>query len=395
MSSWFFSGGENWTGFRFAWQIIASLIIAYILRVLISNVSTIRSRRKFRESNGCYPVTCRLPLKDPVFGIDFILELMRLFKQKRFLDAFTNQFYKKIGFTFSIERGAQQTVFTIDPENIKTVLAVKFKDFGLGFRAPLFGPVTGRGIFAIDGDQWAHSRSMLRPTFSKDQVADLELTDKHISHLLEKIPRDTTIDFQELLYNFTLDSGTHFLFGQSTDILSNPTKEGREFCEAFDFTLKDVALQIRLGPLRRFQSSKSRRKANIAYRQCRAYVDRYVDQAMALRAASVEGEPQQKDRERGHDSLLKQLAASSVDKEKIRDDLLSVLIAARDTTSNLMGNLFFVLARRPDIWAKLREEVGHLGPGLPAYEELRDLKYAKYCVNECRFGRVGQLQSSR
>ncbi|CAF3585135.1 unnamed protein product, partial [Fusarium graminearum] len=82
----------------------------------------------------------------------------------------------------------------------------------------------------------------------------------------------------------------------------------------------------------------------------------------------------------------RQLASSSLSKEKIRVELLSVLVAARDTTSNLLGNLFFILARRPDIWIKIRDEVSRLDTNVPTstYEQLRHLTYAKYCINECQ-----------
>jgi cytochrome P450 len=327
-------------------------------------------------------VACQLPLKDPFFGIDFILKLVRVFKEKRLLDTFANDFYKTVGTTFLVERGTQQTIFTIDPDNIKTVLAVNFKDYGLAFRAPLFSPVTGGGLFVSDGQEWAHSRALLRPTFTRDQVADLALTSKHVSNLISNIPRDTTFNLQELLFDFTMDTGAEFLFGKSTDTLCNPTKESQEFSQAFDATLKDVAFQARLGPLRRFQWS--RRKAHHAYQVCRSYVEQYVDQAMALREASLEGTAPTENEPKGrHDSLLRQLASSGACKEKIRAELLSVLIAARDTTSNLLGNLFFVLARRPDIWTKIRAEVEQLDTNLPTYEQLRRLTYAKYCINEC------------
>lgn len=112
----------------------------------------ILSRERLRSSD--LP-TCT---EGPYLWNDFILELIKLFEEKRFLDTFANHYYGQVGSTFSIFRGTQQTIFTIEPDNIKTVLAVNFKDYELGFRAPLFSPVTGRDIFAIDGDEWAHSR---------------------------------------------------------------------------------------------------------------------------------------------------------------------------------------------------------------------------------------------
>ncbi|KAF5540871.1 cytochrome P450 monooxygenase alkane hydroxylase [Fusarium napiforme] len=306
-------------------KIVITLLTIYTLRIIGARIITKRARRKFREQHGCAPVTCQLPLRDPFFGIDFILKLMRVFKEKRLLETFANDFYRTVGNTFLVERGSQQTIFTIDPENIKTVLALKFKDYGLAFRAPLFNP--------------------------------------------------------ELLFDFTMDTGTEFLFGESTDTLCNPTKASQEFTKAFDFTLKDVAYQARLGPFRRFQGSRS--KAHDAYQVCRSYVEHYVDQAMALRTSPSKREVSRKSESKSrHDSLLRQLASSGVSKEKIRAELLSVLIAARDTTSNLLGNLFFILARRPDIWTKIRDEVKQLDTNEPTYEQLRHLTFAKYCINE-------------
>ncbi|KAG9506477.1 hypothetical protein J7337_000008 [Fusarium musae] len=362
------------------WKIVITLLTIYTLRILGTRIITKRARRKFREQHGCAPVTCQLPLRDPFFGIDFILKLMRVFKEKRLLETFAN-LYKTVGITFLVERGSQQTIFTIDPENIKTVLALKFKDYGLAFRAPLFNPVTGGGMFVSDGEEWAHSRALMRPTFARDQVADLELTNRHVTDLVSKIPINTSFNLQELLFDFTMDTGTEFLFGESTDTLCNPTKASQEFTKAFDFTLKDVAYQARLGPFRRFQGSRS--KAHDAYQVCRSYVEHYVDQAMALRTLPSKREaPRENEYKSRHDSLLRQLASSGVSKEKIRAELLSVLIAARDTTSNLLGNLFFILARRPDIWTKIRDEIKQLDTNEPTYEQLRHLTYAKYCINE-------------
>ena len=48
-----------------------------------------------------------------------------------------------------------------------------------------------------------------------------------------------------------------------------------------------------------------------------------------------------------------------------------------------LGNIFFVLAKNPAIWAKLRAEVETLQNRPPTYEELRGLKYVQCCVNEC------------
>jgi cytochrome P450 len=73
------------------------------------------------------------------------------------------------------------------------------------------------------------------------------------------------------------------------------------------------------------------------------------------------------------------------DRERLRDELLSLLLAGRDTTASLVGSLLFALAKDPQAWHKVREEIKKVLNGeIPSYEKLRDLKYAKYCLNESK-----------
>jgi cytochrome P450 len=69
----------------------------------------------------------------------------------------------------------------------------------------------------------------------------------------------------------------------------------------------------------------------------------------------------------------------------IRGGLLNLLLAGRDTTSSLLSNLFFMLARHPDKYAKLAEEVRATVPQTgepPTLEDLRSMKYLRGCINE-------------
>ena len=73
-----------------------------------------------------------------------------------------------------------------------------------------------------------------------------------------------------------------------------------------------------------------------------------------------------------------------VDADRIRNETLNVLVAGRDTTAALLGMLWFVLARRPDVWKVLLAEVDELQGQPPTYDSLRNMKYLKYCVQESR-----------
>lgn len=76
---------------------------------------------------------------------------------------------KENGPTTSVVILGQKFISTSDPENIKTVLATKFKDFDLGERNDAFGPFLGSGIFAADGAHWEKSRVSL-PCSMTDRI---------------------------------------------------------------------------------------------------------------------------------------------------------------------------------------------------------------------------------
>ena len=117
---------------------------------------------------------------------------------------------------------------------------------------------------------------------------------------------------------------------------------------------------------------------------CKAYY-RYADQALRYRRKIDSGDSKQDDNETS--ILIKELANSTGDRERIRDELLGLLLAGRDTTASLLSSLFFCLAKRPDVWDKVREEVANELPNgsLPTYDQLKSIKYARYCINESKW----------
>jgi cytochrome P450 len=79
------------------------------------------------------------------------------------------------------------------------------------------------------------------------------------------------------------------------------------------------------------------------------------------------------------DELLKQDAPE----EYIVDQILSVLIAGRDTTAMGIAVCFWFLARHPDIVAKLREEISSVNAQDPTWEQLKTMKFLNSIIKEC------------
>jgi len=85
-------------------------------------------------------------------------------------------------------------------------------------------------------------------------------------------------------------------------------------------------------------------------KRCHDFIDYYVHRALA---DSKEGERQGE----GEYIFLNALARQTQDPLEIRSQLISILLAGRDTTASLLGYTLYLLARHPEVYEKLRTEV--------------------------------------
>lgn len=360
----------------------AILYFAYVISLRV--VAWISLSRSYKI-NGCERPP-RHPIWDPIFGIDFTIGNIRAFREGRFLERQRAR-YTETGATHYTFLNCRQAIHTIDPENIKAILATNFKDYDIANRQRIMGPLLGRGIFVSDGDDWSHSRSLLRPNFVRDQLTDLDMLERHMQELLRVLPKSPSevVDLQEFFLSFTMDSASEFLFGRSTNTLLETRPRDREFGEAFKLSLANMSLQMRRGPLNQYYRKDP--EVARAYNTCRDYVKDYVDSAIAIREKAKTGTLNDGKADAGQGEryyFLKELARVSDDRERICDELLNILVAGRDTTASLLASAFHVLSRRPDLWRKLQNEVQSLNGQPPSYEQLRNLKFSKYILNESK-----------
>jgi len=66
---------------------------------------------------------------------------------------------------------------------------------------------------------------------------------------------------------------------------------------------------------------------------------------------------------------------------------VNTLLAGRDTTAATLTWLFYELSFHPEFYRLLRDEVMRvLGrEGKPTYEDLKNMKFLQYCINESKF----------
>ena len=115
------------------------------------------------------------------------------------------------------------------------------------------------------------------------------------------------------------------------------------------------------------------------------FVDRHIDKTLEqLRSSKAAGVSTTTTEDERND-LLWIMAKQLQDKKALRSQILAVFVPSNDTTSILISNAFYALARHPEAWAKLRKEVQSIGRTTLNFESLRSLKYMNWVLNESKF----------
>ncbi|KAG6999518.1 cytochrome P450 monooxygenase [Physcia stellaris] len=285
--------------------------------------------------------------------------------------------FSTYGTTFQYQFFGSTKICTIVPQNLQSVFSNDFGSWGIApLRQFFFGPFIGKGIMTADGPFWAHSRALLKPTFSRAQISDLSAYSIHVDNLLAVLSEHDALDVDLKPYfeKLALDSSTEFLFGHSTGSLTpSPALDAQAFLKAYNYGQAGIGKRMQL-PQWNFLTRDTRFWSSCSI--ARAFVEGCVMQASAA-------EKNLSDKQPAKLVLAHQLAAQTKDHKDIVNQLLNVFLPAHDATAVALTNIFFHLSRHPRVYAALRREIGALGPSSTwTFERLKACKYLQAVINE-------------
>ncbi|KAF5326502.1 hypothetical protein D9611_000513 [Ephemerocybe angulata] len=312
-----------------------------------------------------------------------------------------------VGYAFNLDIMYSDLIFTACPEHLKTMLATDFQNYVKGERFQEgMGSVLGTGVFNSDGDMWKFHRSITRPVFTRDRIADFDLFDRHSDQVLvklkERLREGHAIDFQDLMLRFTIDTATEFLFGNCVHALSAglpyPPKAayvppqqqdpaGRianEFSAAFLRSQEIISVRERSGwlwPLSEIWEDKTIEPMKVV----NAYLEPIIHEAVERRKNTLPNEDKQAEKEsEDNQTLLDSLMDATMDPRVLRDEILNIMIAGRDTTAATLTFAVYLLSQHPIVFQRLRSEIlEKIGPNRrPSFEDLKELKYLRAVLNE-------------
>jgi len=169
-------------------------------------------------------------------------------------------------------------------------------------------------------------------------------------------------------------------------VLGDKKETGETFSEAFNYIAAKIGFKFQAGKLAVLIPD---RKWNWAVKYCHTYIQDYVTKAIEHRK-SIDSKQSEEDPERY--IFLNELAKTGRNEKKLRDELFNILLAGRDTTASFLGFFWYLIARRPDVWDKLQEEVSVLDGARPTAEQLRQMKYLTCVINESQYNSISPFR---
>ncbi|KAI9002556.1 cytochrome P450 [Hyaloraphidium curvatum] len=290
--------------------------------------------------------------------------------------------------------GSFSIIHTVNPQDVETVLRDPYLFVKGDLIRSFAGDFFGAGIFASDGARWHSQRKTashvfnarnFRSVFNEDFLGEV---DKLCSHLARAAELGAFVDMQDLLLRCTLDSfgrlamGAHFgcIEVEGTVVDGKYRLPPVKYMQAFDYLNVVVAGR---GPKVGWRYLEKIDGTAQKIKEARATMFEVADKIIADKRAKIAKGEIVKESDSGHADMLDFFAATKnfdggvPDNDELRDVVMNLLIAGRDTTAQTLTWSFYNLSRRPDIVKKCRDEISRVlgADRAPDYESLKELKY--------------------
>ncbi|KAF9489714.1 cytochrome P450, partial [Pleurotus eryngii] len=226
----------------------------------------------------------------------------------------------------------------------------------------------------------------------------------------ERSRQGLAIDFQDLMGRFTLDSATEFLFGSCVHSLngrlpypydkqllhysnSQPSEEvADKFADAFLQAQLIIAGRERMGwiwPLTEIWGDRTNEHMKVIDAFIAPIIKDAVqkkglaDEQKGLTGAAT-SDVEKKDDVSDDETLLDHLVKFTSDPVVLKDEVLNIMIAGRDTTAATLTIILYFLSIHPEVFVRLRNEViEKVGANKrPTFDDIRDMKYLRAVINE-------------
>ncbi|KAK4786424.1 hypothetical protein SAY86_003113 [Trapa natans] len=264
------------------------------------------------------------------------------------------------------------TFITVDPANIHYIMSKNFLNFPKGDEFKKLFDVLGDGIFNADDKTWEDQRTVVLSLMkhrnfqqfhartSRDKVQN------GLIPILDQASREgLVVDLQDLFQRFTFDSTCKLVTGYDPGCLSGDFPEV-PFAKALDDAEEAIfyrhVLPVSVWKLQRWLGIGPEKKLSEAWKTFDRITRKYIETKREEIKRGKESRLDEADLLTSH-LTLKSNEISGMDGREdkfLRDMMLNIILAGRDTTTSALTWFFWNLSKHPSVEMKIREEIRSL-----------------------------------
>ncbi|GAA2076757.1 cytochrome P450 [Actinomadura alba] len=270
--------------------------------------------------------------------------------------------------------GPRTLYFFNHPDHAKHVLADNSANYHKGIGLVQARRALGDGLLTSEGELWREQRKVVQPAFQHKRISQqagvvIDEAAKLVARLRARAG-GAPVDVVHEMTGLTLG-----VLGRT--LLDADLSAHRSIGGAFE-AVQDQAMfeMVTQGMVPSWLPLPNQ----LRFRRARRELERVVGSLVAERAARPVA---------GDDALSRLIVSVRAEpdarkgRRRLRDELVTLLLAGHETTTSTLGWAFHLLDEHPDAAGRVREEaVRVLGDRTPAFDDLRRLTYTTAVVQE-------------
>ena len=301
---------------------------------------------------------------------------------------FYESMFEKYGDMVFIHAGKHNFLLLNNADAIEQVLQTDAKYYKKSTAYERFRLIFGNGLLTSEGELWKKQRRMMAGAFTVKNIEKLypliiQETEKMTSHWKD----NDILDLAEEMNGLTLQIISRTMLGELREeekkILRTSVQEMLKYLQ----TSRHLWLQLflLLFPIKDRIAFSIKLESKLPFKSTRVFF-KSIESINHLVHRLIETRRLQGLNENLLDLLIRMTDfddGSGMNNLQLRDEVVNVLIAGHETTSNALSWTFHQLLKYPDIMKKVTSEVRATIQGeSPTYDEIEKLSYTKAVFQE-------------
>ncbi|GLK76854.1 hypothetical protein GCM10008171_21080 [Methylopila jiangsuensis] len=293
---------------------------------------------------------------------------------------------RRHGSFFKFKIMGQTAIAVAKPHLIRMVLRERPHNFRrIDTIEAVFEEMGAQGLFSVEGGVWKRQRKVVAQALNARQIRAFfpklqEITGRLMRRWDRAAEQGGPVDVQADLMRYTVDVTSNLSFNYDMNTIE---KEGDVIQQRLEYVFPMISRRVNSAfPYWRYFKLRRDRELDEALRELKVTIDDIIGLSRErLRRDGAESGP----RNVIEAMLLIRDEQGALSNEDIFGNVFSLLIAGEDTTANTMVWILHFLSRRPDVFARLRQEADEvLGDNdiLPDIETAGRLVYHDAVINE-------------